>query len=222
MSALHANTDFSFQQHDRSSHVFTRFPLISAPTNHSRKKKTRQQNIRGPAPTVRQLARNPRGHKLDQLSSSSCHEGAEKKRLNRCHCERRRRVFVFLLLLLSGCSAALMCRPQSRESQPDCQEGSVSQLCPIRNTKCAARLLGGGALGCRRLCVERSAWRARRHHATVFVAKTKPDRATACTAVHVHVHVNSLCTYSWHYMHAHTHTRSHCVILGGCCDIKRR
>lgn len=40
LSALHANTDFSFQQHDRSSHVFTRFPLISAPTNHSRKNKT--------------------------------------------------------------------------------------------------------------------------------------------------------------------------------------
>lgn len=40
LSALHANTDFSFQQHGRSSHVFTRFPLISAPANNSRKNKT--------------------------------------------------------------------------------------------------------------------------------------------------------------------------------------
>lgn len=31
---------FSFQQHGRSSHVFTRFPLISAPANNSRKNKT--------------------------------------------------------------------------------------------------------------------------------------------------------------------------------------
>lgn len=178
--------------------------------------KTRQQNIRGPAPTARQLARNPRGHKLDQLSSS-CHEGADKIGSIGVTAKDAA-VFCFFLLPLSGRSAALMCRPQSRESLPDCQEGCVSQLCPIRNTKCAARLLGGGALGCRRLCVEHSAWRARRHHATVFVAKTKPDRATALLILTRRSGCARTCSckQSVHIQlapHAHTHTRT----LSLCC-----